>query len=99
MTPTPREVRDMFAEIFAEMDANPRAMAMKALAEFEIGLEDGEPVFSCGGKSFHAKFRGRWLAEHPVPLKVRPGSTIRFVPTTGNRVKMRAGRLRPWPFR
>ena len=93
MTPTPREVRDMFAEIFAEMDANPRPMAMKDLADFEIDIVRGEPVFSCGEESFRARFRGRWLAEHPVPIHIRPGDRIMFVPTTGNRVKVRAGRF------
>ena len=102
MTPTPREVRDMFAEILAEMDANPRPVSVKALADFEIELDRGEPVFTCGGESLRANFRGRWLAEHPVPLRVRTGDRIRFLPTTANRVKVREGgcrlvdRLRAW---
>lgn len=80
----------MFAAVFAEMDANPRPVEVKALADFEIGLDRGEPVFTCGGESLRANFRGRWLAEHPVPLRVRAGDRLGFVPTTANRVKCRA---------
>lgn len=86
---TPQSVRDAFAEIFAEMDAAPRLLAMKASESFEIGLERGEPVFSCSGASAAASFRGRWLAEHPVPAAVRPGTVIRFLPASGNRVRVR----------
>ena len=38
-----------------------------------------------------ADFRGRWLPEHPVPLRFHGPKlhVLRFVPTTGNRVKVR----------
>ena len=86
-----QQVRDLFAEIFAELDARPRERAMRALAAFGVSIDCGEPVFSCSGTRAGARLRGRWIAEHPVPLEVKPGEIVRFEPAGGNRVKVRAG--------
>ena len=85
-------VRGMFAEVMAEMDARPRPLSMRAESAFEVGLERGEPVFRSGGAEARARFRGRWIAEHPVPASVRPGDVLRFAPASGNRVKVRIRR-------
>ena len=87
---TPEEYRDFFAEVFAAMDAEPKARKARVFSEgLEIGLSEGEPVFRTDAGSVRANFRRRWLAEHPVP--VRPGRTavFTFLPTSGNRVKVR----------
>jgi len=88
---TPREIRDFFAEVFAALDAEPKERVVKfPEGGFAIDLLDGEPLFLVPGEEpALADFRGRWLAEHPVPLEVTPGMRITFVPATGNRVKVR----------
>lgn len=98
--PSPRRLMGCFAEVFAALDAVPRPLRV----EVEVGvwvnaaidIEKGEPVFRIEGRNAaHSNFRHRWLAEHPVPLSLsRRGKTrLVFIPTTGNRVKIRrAGR-------
>ncbi len=95
--PTPGEFKSCMAEVFASLDENPRRLLLfidagnEKGAEVSIDLTDGEPVFRVEGRrSAHASFRGRWLAEHPVPLVLRKGR-VRLVlePTTGNRVRVR----------
>ena len=78
---TPEEYRAFFAEVFA---------AVKVFAEgLTIDLVEGNPVFNTAGGSAKADFRLRWLAEHPVPITLGKKSVFTFVPTTGNRVKVR----------
>lgn len=84
------ELRDQFAAVFADLDANPRPLVLPVRSAFAIDLEAGEPVFVADGCRVRANYRGRWLAEHPVPLSVRPGMKLKFQPTSGNRVKVRA---------
>ena len=87
---TPEEFRDFFAGVFSELDANPREMKVKVFGKgLEIDLVDGNPVFTAGGKSARADFRRRWLAEHPVPARLGRTSVFTFLPTSGNRVKVR----------
>ena len=91
---TPEEYRDFFAAVFADLDANPRKSGVRfAAADLTIDVVCGNPVFTVGGRSVKADFRGRWLPEHPVPLDFSGGSvhTLRFLPTTGNRLKVRRG--------
>ena len=89
---TPSELRAQFAAVFAEMDANPRPLklTLAGVEGFAVDLEDGEPVFLAGGERAAARFRRRWLAEHEVPLRLRSGMKLKLVPTSGNRVKVRA---------
>ena len=95
---TPEEYRDFFAAVFADLDANPRKSGVKFAAEdLTIDVVQGNPVFIVGEESdspqrLAADFRSRWLPEHPVPLKFtdRKIHTLRFIPTTGNRVKVRS---------
>ena len=94
MTPPPEltcaALKAQFAEVFADLDACPRRVAFAVYAEgFTLDLPDGEPVFARGASAAPANFRGRWLAEHPVPLTLRRKATFTLVPTTGNRVKVR----------
>ena len=89
---TPEEYRDFFAEVFADLDANPRATGVRFKADdLTIDLVNGNPTFRIGAAECAADFRGRWLPEHPVPLRFHGSKThvLRFVPTTGNRVKVR----------
>ena len=93
---TPEAYRDFFAAVFAEMDAHPRSTGVDfAPGGLSIGLENGNPVFTLGGRTVRADFRGRWLPEHPVPLAFGEGEKPRRLylePTTGNRVKVRLRR-------
>lgn len=67
-----------FAEIFASLDENPRELTVPVTVDEEMVMEE------------IPDFRGRWIAEHPVPLTLRKGRNVfRFIPTTGNRVKVR----------
>lgn len=87
---TAEEFRDFFAEVFATMDAEPVSRRFKVRsAGLEIGYEDGDPVFTVAGRSVRADFRRRWLPEHPVPVRPGRNSVFSFIPTTGNRVKVR----------
>ena len=87
---TPEEYRAFFAEVFAALDATPRMIKVKVFGEgLTIDLVDGNPVFKTADGFAKADFRLRWLAEHPVPLVLRKKSVFTFVPTTGNRVKVR----------
>ena len=86
----PEEYRAFFAEVFAALDAAPRTMKVKVFAEgLTIDLVEGNPVFKTAGGSAKADFRLRWLAEHPVPLALGKKSVFTFVPTSGNRLKVR----------
>lgn len=97
---TPEEYRDFFAAVFADLDANPRETGVRFKADdLVIDVVNGNPVFitpTGDAESIplrlQADFRGRWLPEHPVPLRFHGSKThvLRFVPTTGNRVKVRA---------
>ena len=90
-TGTPRAFREFFAEVFARLDAVPKRSVMKLLkGGVTVDLVDGEPCFVApDGSRAQAKFRRRWLAEHSVPLALRAGDRLTFVPTAGNRVKVR----------
>ena len=90
---TPDEYRAFFAEVFAALDANPKAMKVKVFGEgLTIDMKDGNPTFTTpDGATAAADFRRRWLAEHPVPVTLGKTSVFAFVPTSGNRVKVRIG--------
>ena len=101
--PSPQKLMGYFAEVFAAMDEWPRVMQVEVIVEneegldFELDLEKGEPVFRCRGKSAaYGKLRGRYLAEHAVPIVLRSAKATRFIfePTAGNRVKVRLARWR-----
>ena len=93
---TPEEYRDFFAGVFAELDARPRRTGVRfAAEELTIDLVDGEPVFIMPVDGIvrraRASFRRRWLAEHPVPLRLtgRREHVFKLLPASGNRVKVR----------
>ena len=97
-TPSSEEFKGCFAEIFSALDACPEEMLVKLFpvggsgGSIDLNPNDGNLIFSLSddAPSF-ADFRHRWLAEHPVPLKLsctRPHNFL-FRPTTGNRVKVR----------
>lgn len=100
--PDPAELRGCFAALFASLDERPRRVAVDAEVSrrggprVSIGLEHGEPVFEVEGKApAKAKFRGRWLACHPVPWRFPRSGRATFVaePAGGNRVRIRPPRL------
>ena len=99
---TPEEYRDFFAAVFADLDASPRKTGVRFKADdLTIDIVSGNPIFIVGKAASSvdaaslprvvADFRGRWLPEHPVPLRFHGPKThvLRFIPTTGNRVKVR----------
>ncbi len=91
---TAEKVKAFFAEIFSDLDAWPRPLKIRLALEgvsapCRLDLMNGEPVFSVGDETAPACFRHRWLAEHPVPMNLLPGMKMMFVPTSGNRVKVR----------
>ena len=95
---TPALLRRSFAEVFASLDMRPRRLALEVHVEDKavVSLVDGEPVFMMDGKGVaSADFRRRWIADHPVPLVLRPHGVTRLVmtPASGNRVKVRKARL------
>ena len=96
--PSPAELKSYMAELFAAMDERPRQMYARfdlrngRGTSFTIDIAEGEPVFMTDdGRESRASFRGRWLADHPVPLRLsRRGSTMLVLePTCGNRVRVR----------
>lgn len=101
--PSPEELRGYFARVFEELDARPRPLLVSvrtrndrdSLVSLDLGA-DGNPVFRIEGRSdAAADFRGRYLAEHEIPLAFsRRGLTcLVMTPTTGNRVKVRRARF------
>jgi len=90
--------KDSFAQVFVELDARPRMLLVAVHAPRDvprscsIAVEAGEAVFKVeGGRPERSSFRGRYLAEHPSPLRIPAGGVLRlwFVPATANRVKVR----------
>ncbi len=96
--PKPADFKAYMAEVFASLDENPRRLLLSIDArndngaEASIDLVEGEPVFRVfGRRSAHANFRGRWLAEHPVPFVLKKGrAKLVLEPTTANRVRVRS---------
>ncbi len=91
---TAEKLKAFFAAIFADLDANPRRLSVRLVLEdapapCRLDLKNGEPHFFVGEESARANFRHRWIAEHPVPMNLLPGLKMTFIPTTGNRVKVR----------
>ena len=88
---TPEDYRRFFAEVLAALDEVPRTVKVKVFgAGLTVDFEEGNPVFRMEGRrSVRADYRRRWLAEHPVPLTLGKSDVFTFVPTTGNRVKVR----------
>ena len=103
--PAVRCLAESMARLFESLDAFPRKVAVRFRAEkggpqTRIGYEKGEPVFSAGGeKTVKARFRGRWIAEHPVPLTVGDGCSLVFVPSGPRRVRVRRPSLAERIFR
>lgn len=95
--PLSEELKGCFAQIFSALDAHPEEMLVKL---FPVGGTGGSIDFDKNGQLLFslsdnrpvtANFRGRWLAEHPVPFMLHPSKASNFIfkPTTGNRVKVR----------
>ncbi len=100
--PSCRMLKVCIAKVFAELDARPRRLLLTLdvrndrKAAFTVGYDRGEPVFAVDGiDSVRASFRGRYLAEHDVPLRLPVDKVSRFVltPTSGNRIKVRRANL------
>ena len=96
--PDARALRGYFAEVFASLDAQPRRVELSvdaandSRARVEIDCLGGDVVFRVEGRpEARTSFRGRWLAEHPVPLTFPASGRCHLIltPTTGNRVKVR----------
>ena len=96
--PSPDELKAYFAQLFAAMDERPRRMFVRfdlrncGGTSFSVDLEGGEPVFRTDdGREAKACFRGRWLADHPVPLRMSGTRVTALVmePAGENRVRVR----------
>ena len=96
--PSPGELKAYVAALFAAIDGRPRRMFVefdlrnRRGTAFSIDLAGGEPVFRTDdGREAKASFRGRWLAEHPVPLRMSGTRVTALVmePAGGNRVRVR----------
>lgn len=95
--PSPAELRGYFAEVLASLDGNPRELLVSVHtandrgAAASIEFSEGEPVFCIEGRTpAKAEYRKRWIAEHPVPLKLRPhGTLLVFAAKDGGRVVVR----------
>ena len=104
--PVVRLMAESMARLFESLDASPRKVSVlfrveKGAPAPRIGFEKGEPVFFADGeKTVKARFRGRWIAEHPVPFPVCDGSKLVFSPSGPRRVRVRrptlAERIFPW---
>ena len=87
---TAEELMGQFAAVLSELDASPREVSFEVRAPGAVlDYDRGEPVFVVDGRAVRAKFRGRWLAEHDVPLELGGKKVFRLIPTSGNRVKVR----------
>lgn len=100
--PSCRMLKLYMAKVFAELDARARELLLSidvrndCGALFTIDYEKGEPVFAVEGvDSVSASFRGRYLAEHQVPLRLPTDKVSKFVltPTSGNRIKVRKANI------
>ena len=100
--PSPEEFRSCLAKVFASLDERPRKLTAtidtrnRAGAVFSIDIEKGEPVFVKDGKdAVKGNFRGRWIAEHPVPLLLPNNGRMKLVfePADANRVRVRMPKL------
>lgn len=96
--PSPAELKGYMAEVFADLDANPRKLMLSLDVHnnrgsvVKIDMKDGEPVFVIEGRPpVAADFRGRWIAEHPVPLVLPEYGRMKLVlePVDANRVRVR----------
>ena len=96
--PSPVELKGYMAALFASLDERPRPLMVKMdvrndrHARVSIDFDEGEPVFCIEGQHpAKANFRGRYIAEHKVPLKLPRFGTCRLVmePADANRVKVR----------
>jgi len=96
--PSSEELRKYMAEVFADLDANPRKLMLSIDAcnnkgaAVSIYMKDGEPYFKVEGHApAEADFRGRWIAEHPVPLALPGKGRMKLVlePVDANRVRVR----------
>ncbi len=96
--PSPAELRGYFAEILADLDACPRPLMVSLdvrndrNSRVSIDMEEGEPVFRIEGRSAaRANYRGRYMAEHPVPLELPLFRRFKMVfePASANRVRVR----------
>ena len=98
--PSSEELRGYFWQVFESVDAHPRPVRLKVVTrnsrtkDVEVDFDaEGRPVFRVGDRTpaVGETFGGRWLPEHPVPLKFnRRGVTwLRLEPTSGHRVKVR----------
>ena len=96
--PTAAELRGCFSRVFREQDASPRPVLLTVSTRNSRGelvavdVKNGNPVFLIQGRdSSAADFRGRWLADHELPLVLNPPGLTRLVvsPTDGNRLRFR----------
>ncbi len=96
--PSPVELKGYMAALFASLDERPRPLMVKLdvrndrRSRVSIDFKDGEPVFCIEGQHpARADFRGRYVAEHEVPLVLPRFGVRRLVmePVDSNRVKVR----------
>ena len=93
-TLSPGKLAGFFAEMFVLLDERPVPanldIELPEANVYSIDLDCGSVVFSGGGGGpARLDLRGRYLAEHEIPLALGRKTRLSLVPTSGNRVKVR----------
>ena len=101
--PSPGELKGYFSELFDELKNSPRDILVRVITQNDrhaassIDFEDGEPVFMIKGRqAAKANLNGRYIPEHPVPLKLSKsegGTRLVLSATKDGRVKVRKAKL------
>lgn len=97
--PSPRHLAECLAQVAARLDERPERMRMVIRGAAKGGLpvvmdsvEDGSAFrITCGAhRPRRLDLRRRWIAEHPLPLVIRPGKpTVLFItPVDANRFRV-----------
>ncbi|MBP5285862.1 MAG: hypothetical protein ILO34_07140 [Kiritimatiellae bacterium] len=84
---------EFLSGVFASMAERPRAIAatvdLRGAGELSLDLKDGEiEVSGADGERARRDFRRRWLAEHPVPLKLGGRTELKMEPAGGGRTRV-----------
>ena len=84
---------EFLSGVFASMAERPRAIAamvdLRGAGALSIDLKDGEiEISGADGECARRDFRRRWLAEHPVPLKLGGRTELKMEPTSGGRTRV-----------
>ncbi len=97
--PSPRHFAECLAQVAARLDERPERMRMVIRGAAKGGLpvvldsvEDGSAFRITSGthRPRRLDLRRRWIAEHPLPLVIRPGvpTVLYITPVDANRFRV-----------